>query len=357
MNRLFEALGDEGRYRLDVLYRDRGAEAKPRWTTNLLPVLSTQPGRFSRFDQLRWILRTRRSLKTIAHRYRYVHLQGAYITNILAVPRRVRRKLIVLPVLENGDLPRSSGRSRLKHGLYRRVLGEAFLGLALSAGIEESLVALGLPRQRVLRVNNPSGTAHVSEDGSKLSPDEFTIGFVGKIGPHKNPHLVLEALARLGDAGISARVLLVGPFANEHFEREFRALGERLGVSSQITMTGFVDDVQPYLEQMDVFLLPSRHEGMPGALAEAMAFGIPAVVTDVGDMATHVRAAHAGAVVEANSTSIVEALQRLTDPLLRRDLGKRARSYASANFLPAAVARSVQAKIDELEGVGPHEGT
>ncbi|WP_323749740.1 glycosyltransferase [Curtobacterium sp. VKM Ac-1376] len=355
MNRLYGAL--RSCYRVDVAYRNRGIEVEAPWVTSGFPILATRPGRFSRFDQLRWALKVRKLLWRSANDYKYVHLHGAYITNMLAVPRRIRKKLIVLPVLESGDLPAGAAASPLKRKIYRRVLKHAFLGLALSAGIEHELVSLGLPRERVLRINNPSGTAVGKGSGGERSNNEFTIGFVGKIGPNKNPHLVLDAVAGLHDRGVQARAILVGPFADSQFEQKFRAHAERLGIVSSVTITGFVEDVQAHLLQMDIFLLPSKHEGMPGALAEAMAFGIPAVVTDVGDMGRHVRAAQSGLVVDAASPPIIDALERLTDPLVRRDIGARARSYAAANFLPAAVATAVQAKIKQLEGVEPNHGS
>lgn len=353
MNRLFEAIGSNGRYELDVAFRDRGHEAFADWPRRVFPLLKTGPGRFTRVDQLKWILLVRRFLNRNADAYRYVHIQGAYITNMLAVPRSVRHKLILLPVLEGGDLPTPRGlMARIKDRLYRRVVKNAFLALALSQGIENSLLDLGIPRDRVLRINNPAAVD--SRVKRQRTSAAFTVGFVGKIGPNKNPHLVLEALSGLKADGVHARAMFVGPFASAQYEEKFRAVEAQLGLSEQVVTTGFVDDVNHYLDQMDVFVLPSRHEGMPGALAEAITFGLPVVVTDVGEMARHVEAAPAGIVVEAEVSQIVEALHRLSDPLIRYDLSVSARRYGERHFLAAGIAARVQGKIDELEGERPH---
>jgi glycosyltransferase involved in cell wall biosynthesis len=356
MNRLFGALASEGRFHVDVAFRDRGQEADTDWARRVYPLVKTRAGRFSRIDQLRWILSARRFLARNAEDYRFVHLHGVYITNVLAVPPSVRKKLILLPVLENGDLPNGGGLAKVKAVLYRRVINQAFLALALSEGIEKSLVALGIPRHRVLRMNNPAASVGLGTAPIVRPHKALTIGFVGKIGPNKNPHLVLEALAEIRASGIDARAVFVGPFADEQYEAAFRALEGRLGVGAEVVVTGFVEDVQQYLAQMDVFVLPSKHEGMPGALAEAIAFGLPVVVTDVGEMAHHVRAARAGIVVSAETSEIAEALRRLSDASVRADFGASARRYGVGNFLAEGVAKAVQGKIDELERERTHDG-
>lgn len=356
MNRLFGALRDLGGFEIDVVHRDRGRESDVAWARRSIALLRTPEGRFSRFDQLRWVLRARRFLRRHAEEYDLIHLQGAYLTTVLAVPAKVRNKVMLLPVLENGDLAAGTRLSAAKLAVHRKVIRRAHLGLALSSGIERALTDLGLPQARVMRINNPAGGNCQGGPRIDRTNAEFTVGFVGKIGPNKNPHLLLDAVAALREQGVRAHALFVGPFADARFEDSFRARARELDLADQFTFTGFTDDVVAQFGQMDVFVLPSRHEGMPGALAEALAAGLPAVVSDVGQMGEHVRAAQAGFVVQAEVESVVGALLELQDPEVRQRFGRNAREYGDQHFTAAGVAATVRDKLDELEEERSHEG-
>lgn len=355
MNRLFGALKDLGGFEIDVVHRDRGRESDAPWAHRTFALLRTPVGQFSRVDQLRWALRARRFLRRHAQGYDLVHLQGAYLANVLAVPSKVRGKVVLLPVLEDGDLATGTRFSAVKVAVYRRVIGESHLGLALSTGIAEALIGLGLPRKRVMLIDNPAGGDRRGAPRRQRDDAPFTVGFVGKIGPNKNPHLVLDAIAALREQGVEAHALFVGPFANASFEDSFRSRAGELHLEDKVTFTGFTDDVVTQFGEMDVFVLPSRHEGMPGALAEALTAGLPAVVSDVGQMGDHVRGAHAGFVVRADVSSVLEALLELQDKEVRQRFGRNAREYGAKHFTAAGIAATVRDKLDELEEERSHE--
>lgn len=119
--------------------------------------------------------------------------------------------------------------------------------------------------------------------------------FVGRVGRGKRPMLILDAVAALRKRGHAARAVFIGPFEDDAFEQEFRRLSLDLGLNDYLTITGHVAKVHPYLlSDASLFVLPSAQEGLPGALVEALAAGLPCAVTDVGSMGEVVRAARAG---------------------------------------------------------------
>lgn len=107
--------------------------------------------------------------------------------------------------------------------------------------------------------------------------DAFVIGHVGHLATVKNQSFLLELMPRLLQAEPKAHLLLLG----DGTDRPMLAGKIReLGLQEQVTMTGNVDQVGAYMSAMDVFVFPSLYEGMPLALVEAQANGLPCCVSD-----------------------------------------------------------------------------
>jgi glycosyltransferase involved in cell wall biosynthesis len=107
------------------------------------------------------------------------------------------------------------------------------------------------------------------------------IGCVGRWHPDKGLDLLVAAAAKLS-AGHQAKFLLVGRGCSWDNE-ELAAQIEKLGLRDSFELTGERDDVPAQLERMDIFCMPSRTEGFPNGLAEAMAMQRFCVATNVGD--------------------------------------------------------------------------
>jgi glycosyltransferase involved in cell wall biosynthesis len=103
-----------------------------------------------------------------------------------------------------------------------------------------------------------------------------------QLNPDKGHVDLLEALARLAAQGrdFTCRILGAGSIA-----ADLQAKAEGLGLASRIAWPGFVSDVGAELARADLFALPSRSEGLPNALLEAMAQGLLPVARDVGGVA------------------------------------------------------------------------
>jgi glycosyltransferase involved in cell wall biosynthesis len=112
----------------------------------------------------------------------------------------------------------------------------------------------------------------------RLPHDAFVFGSVATLRSWKGHGFLLDAFAKL-DGG-DTMLLMVGDGPQEANLKEHIA---RLGLKDRVHMAGRQDDVVPYLRAMDVFVLPStRNEGVPQALLQAMACGLPAVASRIG---------------------------------------------------------------------------
>jgi glycosyltransferase involved in cell wall biosynthesis len=150
--------------------------------------------------------------------------------------------------------------------------------------VAADLVALcGLVPTSVVVLNNPVVTPEVVR--MRAEPVEHpwlgerrvpTLVAVGRLIPQKDFATLLEAFA-LVRRQREARLVVLG---EGPLRPELEDLAERLGVSGDVSMPGFVANPYPSMAAADAFVLSSRWEGSPGVLIEAMSCGTPVVATD-----------------------------------------------------------------------------
>jgi glycosyltransferase involved in cell wall biosynthesis len=184
-----------------------------------------------------------------------------------------------------------------------------------------------------------------------LDPRRPVVGTVGRLEERKGHEHFLEAarvmLARAN--GLRPQVLIVGdgPLRARLVER-----AAALGIAPHVRFAGELEDVPGALAAMDVFVLPSRAEGMSNALLEAMAAGRPVVATAVGGTREVLEPTPAGlAVGVLVGPDDVEGLARATTDLLietarAAEIGAAAREAVAARF----GARSMVARLERLWG-------
>jgi glycosyltransferase involved in cell wall biosynthesis len=352
MNRVLGSNALRHHIEFDVIYRDYSGSSTVPWATSVFKVYSRKRGAPDRWAQAKWVLHASRFLRKNAHRYDVIHVHGTYLYNVLpALISGFPKPLVLLPVGENGDLRigKSAISSRFKEWALRKVLAAPSVGMALSSSVAEEFRKLGMPTSRVCPLVNPAPD-HLFETHPIRKPptsNALRLGFVGKIGPLKGCHLVLDAIERLQSAGYAATALFVGPFESEEYGPQFWATAHELGIAQSIRVTGFVETVSAFLlDEMDIFVLPSSQEGMPGAMAEAMSAGLPGIVTDVGAMGDVIRASGAGTIVAPNGVSVAEAVKALVDePEAWLEKSVSAVSYARKMFSPKHAAESYLAAV------------
>lgn len=161
-----------------------------------------------------------------------------------------------------------------------------------------------------------------------LRPEgEILVGSVGRLDLMKAHDILLRAIAQVE----KVRVVILG-------EGEQRAALEKLavelGVSDRVDLRGWVDNPRAYLPHFDVIALPSRSEGFPLAVVEAMLAARPVVATCVGSVPEAVLDGETGFLMNKDDIAgLATALCRLRDnPALRTQMGKRGREVAATRF-------------------------
>lgn len=165
-----------------------------------------------------------------------------------------------------------------------------------------------------------------------LEPEGTYIGIVGTLRSWKGHTYLLEALVRLKTAQTGLRLLIVGD-GPQRQNLEHRIA--ELGLTGTVTLAGQRDDVPQWLNALDVFTLPSYgEEGVPQAIMQAMACGVPVVSTTVGAIAEAVVDGDTGILVAPrDSAALAAALGRLAaDGELRRRMGEAGLARARQRF-------------------------
>ena len=136
--------------------------------------------------------------------------------------------------------------------------------------------------------------------------EEIVFGFVGRLAPPKNPQLFLKAAEKVLGIAPNSKFVLIGdgPF----YEECLRWVRSQ-GLTKSIFLLGFRSDVRLLLQDFDVFVLPSRWEGLPLTVIEAMFAGKPVIATDVGGVSELVENGKTGFLIPSeNLEELVEKI-------------------------------------------------
>ena len=218
--------------------------------------------------------------------------------------------------------------------LLRRLDAHVAVGEA-SARRMEDLYALG--RGSVVSVPNCVPDV-VSPPRTPRPPDApLVVGSLGRLDAVKGYDVLLRALARL--PGVRAVVVGEGGARTA-----LEALARELGVADRVELPGWSDAPAAALPGFDVFCLPSRSEGFPLSIAEAMLAALPVVATRVGSVAELVAGGRTGLLVERDDVDgLVAALAQLRDdPALRARLGDAGQQRALASYTVGHMARAYE---------------
>lgn len=212
----------------------------------------------------------------------------------------------------------TSARNRKRHGRANRwanLLAFRRSGAIVvnSADVADYIVEhYRAPRSRIRVVVNgvDMDRFHPRSGGAEAPPRIVT---VGRVVEQKNQALFLSAAARLAVDFPTLRFVLVG---DGPLRPGLEKRAAELGLSSRVDWLGERDDVETVLRGATLFWLTSRWEGMPNAVLEAMACGVPAVATDVGGARELIEEGVSGFVVENGDEEGIVARSRelLSDP-------------------------------------------
>jgi glycosyltransferase involved in cell wall biosynthesis len=235
---------------------------------------------------------------------------------------------------------------RCTHGMCRLIVGNspsviAHLRDQARVPVEQLRLIMGGVDAEAIRSAEPAARAALG-----LSPHEAIILWVGRMDPVKGLDDLIAAVQRVRRR-LSCRMVLVGdgPYRN-HVKRAVH----QAGLSDTAVFLGTRADVHNLLPLADVFAFPSRTEGLPNALLEALAAGRPIVTTDVPGCRDIVRDGITGLLVpHGDADRLAAAIENLLrDRNLAQSLGQAAARDATARFALERMLHEYVTLYDEV---------
>jgi glycosyltransferase involved in cell wall biosynthesis len=179
-----------------------------------------------------------------------------------------------------------------------------------------------------------------------IGPDECVVGTIANFRAQKDYPNLLATARLLVDRGWPGRVVAVG---QGPLEAEMRALHERLGLGERVLLLGQRDDAVRVLAACDVFTMASDNEGLPVALMEALALGLPVAATAVGGIPEAVTDGVEGLLVPPKDpAALADAIATITGDGARRAAMAAAARRAGERFDIRHAARRIEQLYREL---------
>lgn len=169
--------------------------------------------------------------------------------------------------------------------LYRHVYRRADKIVCLSDAMKRDLIEhFSIPPDLLVRIYNPLDIEMIQRSASEaqnpFGHNGPNLVGIGRLRKEKGFDLLISAMALVAQKLPDARLTILGEGPDE---AKLKALGENLGLAKKINFAGFVHNPWPYIKHADLFVLPSRAEGLPNSLLEALALGTPVVASDCVD--------------------------------------------------------------------------
>lgn len=271
------------------------------------------------------------SLWQLRKEYTVLHahmLFGAAFAGVLA--GRVLNKRVVVKLGSSGPSGEVAVSSRTWRGRIRLAALRKWVDkiIVLDKKMEAEALSLGIEPAKVQLISNGIDAAvfRVSSELARpenFPPDKVIVLFVGRFVPEKSLPTLIEAFAKAIQLSPQLHLMLVG----DGTERAMlETLVEKLEIQKDVTFAGKQTDVRSYLAYADMFVLPSKTEGMSNALLEGMSAGLPCLATPVGAARQMLAEGRAGLLLPVGDVDVwAQALSGLADdPTRRASLGQAA---------------------------------
>jgi glycosyltransferase involved in cell wall biosynthesis len=291
--------------------------------------------------------------------------QAPVAAALAGVTRRISIQHVIpprLPPAVRGKSPRAllrrfigrQARKAMKVKISARIAGSlSNTTVCASNAVRDALVKMyGFPPHKTVVVVN--GVSSSTFSPSKMSgeavrarldidPDEFVLVSVARLVEEKGIDILIRAVSKVVRQGVPCKCIILG---GGPLREKLQQKVNFEGLWDYVFLEGFQQDVRPYLQAGSAFILTSHLEGLPISVLEAMACGLPCIVTNVGGSSEAVKDQVTGMVIPpASVEAAADAILYLaTNPDKRAEMGSKAREVASNSF-------DIEARMAELTSV------
>jgi glycosyltransferase involved in cell wall biosynthesis len=299
------------------------------------------------------LIRRRKGIKV-------VHIHGAYLhaVPIMFIARRLGIQCIVKMSMHGTDDPETTRRRRLGK-LLLHSLQSTDAVVSISSELTAAYRKSGLPPGHLMEIPNGADTTRFrpsSQDERAAIRDRLGLPrnalitvFTGAVQRRKGVDTLLRAWKPVSEKHPEALLILVGPVDEMEQDAE-KELTTALKTSEHTTAVGFRENVEDYLRASDVFVLPSRMEGLSNSLIEAMACGLPAIAGNISGNTNLIDHGANGYTFETGDTDeLARRIEELFDnPETRERMGRLGRAKAESEYSIKRTADMYRSLYDRL---------
>jgi glycosyltransferase involved in cell wall biosynthesis len=284
--------------------------------------------------------------------YDVVHAHG-WLPALVAVLKRVRPRMWTPHGWHLGTVNATERNpfARLLKGALGRFVARADFDawIVICEESRQALLKQGMSESKITKISNGVDVQRFSRIERNAS-DIKTFLFAGRLDMEvKGIDVLLEAGKALKHRD-DIRVLIVGEGKDE---RRIEEKVARHGLSN-VHLNQYQEDIGEHYASAYALVLPSRTEGFPLVLLEAMAVGLPVIATRVGEVASVIEDGDGGLLVRSGSAAALGgAIERLADdPRMASRMGEFNRKRASS-YDWEVVSSKIEAQYNQAQGVGP----
>lgn len=235
---------------------------------------------------------------------------------------------------------------------YVPLLNQADVIFVLANEFRELFLSWGVKTQIELTTTKVDDRliANLSADNEPLRTSPPTLLFLARVHRDKGIFEAIEAFCILKEEFPEIRLRVVGEGPDL---QKAKKMVESLGVLDVIFEGCLIgDELVRSFENSDLYLLPSRHEGMPTSVLEAMAFGLPVFVTKVGGIPDFFEQGKMGVMIEENTpqTFAQEIREFLIDKSRMISVSEYNKKYARTHFMASVVVKGIEEKLRNTIG-------
>lgn len=195
--------------------------------------------------------------------------------------------------------------------------------IAINLAVKDSLVnTYNINPKRVFTINNGEDLKEIIVKKSYSFKSMVNIVHVGRFDVVKNHVLLIDAFKEINDIKSNVNLILYG---EGELDEQIRSLVYKYNLGSKVIFAGVNKNLSTILYKNDIFILPSKEEGMPMTIIEAMAAGLPIIASNVGGISEMIKDHINGILIKPVKADIVNAIMLLiNDEQLRCEIGKQA---------------------------------
>ncbi len=288
-----------------------------------------------------------------------VHLHGFSKKSILIVALcLIFRKKIVIKLTSYGEDDPVSIKNRSVLAWFFFKKANSFI--SVSPAFQKSYETAGLSPDKYYFIPNGvdvdrfrppvSGEKESLRSELRFGVDEVILIFIGHFSQEKQPHILYDAWLELFKKGVKSRIIFIGSTSASNYEVDVDLVENikkdttKSAYSPFVTFIERTHQIEKYLRLSDIFVLPTLREGLPNVLLEAMATGLPSIITNLPGVTDWiVEDGKTGVLLSPPSKDkLVQELEYLiSDRARRQEIGRAAKKFIENNFSANTMASKV----------------